>query len=392
MKQVWILCHYAKEPQDSGGARHYSLAKYLLENDWEATIIASSMAKRSVQCHFGKNWNRRVDDISGIRFVRIMSPAYEGNGVGRILNWVIYSIRVLIPGYTAELPHPDAIIGSSVHPLAAVSAAILARRFRVPFIFEVRDLWPQTLIDMGRLKPRGIITMMLKRLEKKLYQVAKRIIVLLPRAADYISPLGIPENKIVWISNGADIDSFKTTEIVKPSAVFILMYLGAHGNANCLETLLQAMHILKKRDLRMPIQLRMIGDGTLKSELIEMARLLELDNISFEDAVPRELIPTIAAEADSFVITVKDLPGLYKYGISMNKIFDYMAAGRPTVIAVNAANNPISEANAGFTVAPEEPVALANGIEDLINLTDEERRAMGLRGRQHVEKTVVGFF
>lgn len=298
---------------------------------------------------------------------------------------IAFTARAIQKRHVMDLPRPDAIIGSSVHPLAAWAGAKWADRLGVPFIFEVRDLWPQTLVDMGRLSSGGIMARSLYRLEKILYKRADRIVVLLPRASEYIERLGIQSDKVVCIPNGVDLADFPEIPLPKERNIFELMYFGAHGNANNLANLLNAMMILRRRGASKTLRLRLIGDGPLKVELQAQARKNNFDNVFFEPPVSKERIPSLAAEADGFVLTWCNLPGIYRFGISPNKLFDYMAAGRPIVIALDAANNPVEEAGAGITVHPEDPESLADAIEKITRSTYQERVEYGKNARRYVE-------
>jgi len=166
--------------------------------------------------------------------------------------------------------------------------------------------------------------------------------------------------------------------------VFTLMYFGAHGPANGLDNLIKAMRIAEEKSQGRRILLRLIGDGPSKSELRELAA--DSAAIRFESAVPKANIPNVAAEADAFVICVRDLPQLYRFGISMNKIFDYMAAQRPVIISANAPNNPIEESGSGLTVQAENPDALASAILEMAEYSTELRQEMGVRGRRYLEE------
>ena len=389
MKTVWTLNHYAAEPGGVGGTRHFHLAEGLAQHGWESIIIASSIELNSGRQRLHPGEANRLEVCKGVRFQWIRTPEYAGNGGGRMRNMLSYSMRVLLPSFTRGLPTPDAVIGSSVHPFAAVSGALLSRRFNVPFVFEVRDLWPQTLIDLGRLKPKSLIAKAMGWIERWLYRRADRIVVLLPRAADYIVPLGIDSGKIVWIPNGVDLSLFPATPPKQEGmqGEFTLMYFGAHGQANALETLVDAMALVRERAPERSIRLRLIGDGLAKAELISRASRLGLDEtiIVFEAPVPKHRIPALAAEADAFVLSVLDRPALYRYGISMNKLFDYLAAERPVIIASAAVNNPVEDAQCGLTVRPGDPDALAGAIITMAALPVAKRRAMGERGRRHVE-------
>lgn len=387
MKNVWILNHYAQEPSGAGGTRHFHLAEHLQAYGWHATIIAASVEHQSGHQRLEPNEKKRCDYFKGVPFLWVRTPEYQGNGGGRMRNMLAYTWAVLQRSTTAKLPRPDVVIGSSVHPFAAVAGALLARRYKVPFIFEVRDLWPQTLVDMGRLQEDSFMTWALRKLELWLYRRAARTVVLLPRAWEYITPLGIPKERVVWIPNGVDLSLFPRSTVADTAKDhFTLMYFGAHGQANGLDNVLHAMKHVQEQSNGRNIHLRMIGDGPLKPSLVEQASEMGLTNVSFEPPVAKSQIPALAAQADAFVIAVLNLPGLYRYGISMNKLFDYLAAEQPILIASNGANNPVEDAQAGLTVPPGQPQALAEAIVKIANTPLPERQRMGRAGRDYVEQ------
>lgn len=388
MKHVWILNHYAQEPGGTGGTRHFHLADHLQTQDWQATIIAASVDFNSGSQRLATHEALRYEKIANVPFLWLRTPEYKGNGGGRMLNMLAYTWQAILKRTTRALPRPDVVIGSSVHPFAAVAGVLLARRFKVPFVFEVRDLWPQTLVDMGRLREDALLTWILRKLETWLYRRATRIVVLLPRAWEYITPLGIAAERIVWIPNGVELSMFPRSDVpVRGSSEpFTLMYFGAHGQANGLDNVLQAMKLVQDRVNGQHIALRMIGDGPLKPALMKQAQQLGLTNVSHEPPVPKSQIPALAAEADAFVIPVPDLPKLYRYGISPNKLFDYLAAARPIIMASNAANNPVNDAQAGLSVGAGKPDELAEAILKMAALPIEERQRMGRAGRGYVEK------
>lgn len=388
MKNVWILNHYAQEPGGAGGTRHFHLAENLPVFGWQATVIAASVEHQTGEQRLAPSERQRLDHFNGVPFLWVRTPEYQGNGGGRMRNILAYTWALLRRGTTARLPRPDVVVGSSVHPFAAVAGVLLARRFNVPFVFEVRDLWPQTLVDMGRLQEGSFMTWALRKLELWLYRRAARIVVLLPLAWEYITPLGIPIERLVWIPNGVDLSMFPrgTASTTASEAQFTLMYFGAHGQANGLDNILRAMKCVGERAGGRHIHLRIIGDGPLKPSLIAQASEMGLTNVSFEPPVAKCQIPALASQADAFVIAVLDLPGLYRYGISMNKLFDYLAAERPILIASDAANNPVEDAHAGLTVPPGQPEALADAIVQIADMPLVERQRMGRAGREYVEQ------
>ena len=386
MKTVWILNHYAREPSCPGGTRHFGLARHLCRHGWHGVIIASSIGSEKEEQKLPRGVNRRLDNFDGVSFLWVRAPEYSGNGVLRLINMLVFSIRVLMPSITSDLLRPDVIVGSSVHPFAAVAGAILARRFKVPFIFEVRDLWPKTLVEFGRLSERGLLAAFLRQVESWLYRRADRILTLLPGAKRYIVPLGIEEEKIIWLPNGVELNDVPMPAQAERSTRFILMYFGAHGQANGLDVLIHAMDELRGQSEFSRLHLKLVGDGPMKSDLIELAAKLELDNVEFCDPVPKNHIPVLAAEADAFVLCVRDLPGLYQYGISPNKLFDYFAAARPIIFSSGAPFDLVVEARAGISVPPGDPHALALGLDKVIHMPLNERIAMGEAGRAFVEK------
>lgn len=383
-----MLNHYAQEPGGAGGTRHFHLAEHLKAFGWQATVISASVEFNTGRQRLNAGESSRLDSFSGVPFLWVRTPQYKGNGGGRMLNMLAYSFQVLRPSMTRTLPRPNVVIGSSVHPFAAAAGVLLAWRFKVPFVFEVRDLWPQTLVDMGRLREGALITRVLRKLELWLYRRAARIVVLLPRAWEYITPLGIPKERVVWIPNGVDLSLFPHTEPVAPGTVqrFTLMYFGAHGQANGLDNVLAAMKEVQAHPAGQHIHLRLIGDGPLKPTLVNQAKALGLKNVTFKSPVPKNQIPGLAAQADAFVIAVLDLPKLYRYGISMNKLFDYLAAMRPIIVASDAINNPVEDAAAGLTVPPANPKALAAAILQIADIPPDERLRMGMAGRNYVEQ------
>lgn len=384
MKNVWILNHYAQEPGGAGGTRHYQLAKNLPAHGWEASIVAASVEYQSGRQRLANSESARLDQYGGVPFLWLRTSGYEGNGAARMRNMLEYTWQVVKPGKLTALKKPDVIIGSSVHPFAAAAGAVLAWRYKVPFVFEVRDLWPETLIDMGRLERKSIIARSLRVLERWLYKRAKRIVVLLPKAHEYIVPMGIDPKKIVWIPNGIDLEDFPRPEERAVGDEFTMMYFGAHGSANGLDNVLRAQKIIEADPEMSHVKLRIIGNGPCKVDLLNLSNELGLKRVSFEDPVPKRQIPALAAQADAFVFNLINAP-VFKYGISSNKLFDFMAGQRPVLFCCDAGNNPIEDSGAGYTVEPGNPKALADAIIRVSRLSSAERIKMGCAGRHYVE-------
>jgi glycosyltransferase involved in cell wall biosynthesis len=300
---------------------------------------------------------------------------------------VSFSLSALLPGSLSGLPRPDVVIGSSVHPLAAWAGLRLARRFGAKFVFEVRDLWPLTLIEMGRLERRNLSAKFLLYLERHLVRNAAHVISPLPLASDYMRRYRQFGREVSWVPNAVDLDDYPDGASSGPQDGLNLYYLGAHGRANSLETLIDAVHLLNERGEVPGLRLNLFGNGNCRRDLERRAQLLRLDNVRFHDSVNRADLQRICGDAAAFVTCARALPGLYRYGLCMNKLFDYMAMGRPILMAADAPVNPVEEERCGIVVPPEDPAALAAAIRRFAALRPYIREQMGRNGRRAVERS-----
>ncbi|MGE4419945.1 MAG: glycosyltransferase family 4 protein [Sulfurimonas sp.] len=377
---IWIFNHHALTPDMSGGTRHYDFAKELTKRGHKVTIIASSFhySKYQEMKEYGDK-EYLQETIEGIDFIWIKTPAYFGNGIGRVINMLFYTFKVLKIMPRLNLSNPDIIIGSSVHLFAVWAAYKLSCRYKTPFIMEVRDLWPQTLIDMGISKWHPFI-LLLGRLERYLYKKADKIISNLPYSYDYIGQF-VEREKFIWISNGVDLSNIKYT-LKEQSEKFVISYAGAIGVANNLQTLLHAAKELKNKE---DIYFRIVGEGAEKEKLKTFVRENNLQNVSIENSVPKSEVSKILQNSNVLYFNLKDSP-VFNYGISSNKLFDYMASGRVVIFSTNAKNNPIKDANAGYSIAPDDVEQLEKTILEIYNLTDEERIKIGEKIRAYAEE------
>jgi glycosyltransferase involved in cell wall biosynthesis len=383
-RNVWFLNHYASPPDGSTGTRHFDIGRELTRRGYRITIFAASFNHWTKQDRLSPDEAWRIESYDGVRFVWLRTLSYEGNGVGRFLNMLSYTFHVLQFGTQFD-EVPEVIIGSCVHPFAVLAGYILSLIKRCRFFFEVRDLWPQTLIDMGLLPERSFITNNLRRMEAFLYRRAEIIITLLPMAHEYITSLGIPRSKIIWIPNGVNTSLYDQIQAYEGGRYpFKIFYIGAHGQANALDVVLKSALILQQQN-EQAVRFIFVGDGPKKQALIQYAHEVGLVNVEFRNPVPKQKVPDVMSEADAFVFNLENLP-VFRFGISPNKLFDYLAAGRPILFSASSANNPVAEAQAGLTVPPENAPALAQAVEKLISMLPEERVQMGLNGRAYVRR------
>ena len=391
-KTIWILNHYAATPGQLGGTRHYDIASELVKRGYNLSIFTSSYN------HFSKTEvvenQRKIKEevIDNINFVWVKTwPRYKGNGFSRLLNMFSYYIQMI--RVYREFDKPDIIIGSSVHLFACLAAYFISKRTGSRFICEIRDLWPQTLIDMGAISKNHPLAVFFRIIEKFIYKKSEKIIVLLPGAYDYIKRYNISESKLVYIPNGVDTAAFdkhmddsglvldkELEDDLKSS--FCCVYTGSIGIANCIDTIVKAAEIINRGAY--DIKLIFVGEGAEKNRLVDYCRVNNIDNIAFYPPVKKELVPRILSLSDITLIASKDIE-LYKYGMSFNKLFDYMCARKPVVFACRTSNDIIKEADAGLSIEPENPDLMAEAIIELYEMGEEKRKALGENGRRYIE-------
>lgn len=363
--RVLVLNHFALPRSGAGGTRHVELFERLVR--WDPLILAA---------------NRNMHDQSLVANDGILQtvpvPRFSGNGPSRVVNWATYSAMAMARGLTKR--RFDVVYGSSPHLGAALAGLIVARLHRARFVVEVRDLWPQILVDSGMMTERSRVFRSLKVLERFLYRQADAIVVLARGTIDAIAQEGIPMAKIHFLPNGADPDDFVVSDDrqeLRRRFGFegtIVVYAGAHGPANGLELALDAADELRQTDVRFVL----VGDGVLKAELISQAAERHLDNVVFLDPIPKNEIPKLFAAADIGLHCLADI-ALFHHGVSPNKLYDYMAAGLPVVT-----NTPgevaamVKEAGAGEAV---EPTGIAQGVRQIQALSASARAQLGDSGR-----------
>lgn len=384
-KVIWIINHYTTIPlKDGAGNRHFMLADGLQREGWNPILFLASTKHPSGEQHLAKRTARLVGEDRGINFVMLKTNGYK-SGWQRLFNMIGFSSGLLLPTNLRKVARPDVVMGCTVHLLAALSALVLARRFRVPFVFEVRDIWPETLVDLGKLSGTGIAARVMSALSKYLYKHADLVVSPLPGVREQLDELGFSDTPFCWVANGIEEAPPEPDELSDDPDTFTFMYLGSHGNANGIKGMLIAFdRAVSDSKGKKKLKLRLVGDGPLKSELEQFAQSLPSnESIQFEDRISRADVITRAREADSLLVNIENLP-VYRFGISLNKLFDYMAAGRPTVIATNAKNNPIMESKSGISVDAGDESALANAILVMSELPVEDRSIMGTNGASYV--------
>lgn len=379
--KLLIIHHYALPPGGQGGTRHFTFARHLVRLGHEVTVIASrhSYTGAGAVSYCAEDW------IDGVRFIW-SDAGGRGNGLsGRGLGMMrfacdAYSRAIALARSGQDF---DVVMGTSPQPFSALAAARVARKLKKPYVLEIRDLWPMSARDLlgwGELHPGWLV---LRRIEKYLYRSADHIVTLLPGSQDWISQSGGQLDRITVVPNGVDVSVVLAPEPAPDAQHFVCLYAGAHGVANGLDTVVHAAALLPRLPGGDRVRVRLIGDGPTKASLQELARALDATAIEFRDPVPKSQVTTELAAADAFILHLRRMPS-FMYGVSPNKLFDYLLAGRPVIYAVEASNDPVRESRAGISIPSEDPKALAEAMIVLASKSAADRQAMGERGYRYV--------
>lgn len=386
---ILLINHYAGSIRHGMEYRPYYLAREWVRLGHSVRIVASSRSHiRANEPSMGGR-DRLDERIDGIDYTWLATPPYRGNGVGRVRNIAAFVLRLLSEraALAAEI-EPDVVIASSTYPLDIWPAHRIARLARARLLYEVHDLWPLSPMELGGYSKWHPFIMLLQAAENFACRHSDAVVSILPKVRAHLEAHGMAPHKLHIVPNGTDpAEWIAALEELAPAlerkladlharARFVVGYAGTHGVANALGTLLAAAHLLRDQ----PVDFVLVGDGPDKPALQQQALRLGLENVHFCEPVPKRQVPSLLARIDLAYIGWQRQP-LYRFGIAPNKLIDYMMAARPILHAVEAGNDPVAEAGCGLTVAPEDPQAIAAGIEALRALPPQRLAELGQRGR-----------
>jgi glycosyltransferase involved in cell wall biosynthesis len=362
MHVLYFHQHFST-PEGSAGTRSYEMAQALIRNGHTVTMVCGSYAQGNtgLSVPFSKGKRRgRVDGIDIIEF-----NLNYGNDMGFTQRAGVFA-KFASGSVGIALREPADIVFATTTPLTAGIPGIFARWLRrKPFVFEVRDLWPELPKAMGVIK-NPILLLFMSILECASYRSANRLIGLSPGIVKGIASRGVDKQRITMIPNGCDLDLFSNqTGAWRPEGVsddqLLAVFTGTHGNANGLDAVLNAANVLRDRG-RDDIRIALVGQGREKPELQKRVRAEDLNNVLFLDPVPKMRLAGLMAGADIGLQILRNVPAFY-YGTSPNKFFDYISAGLPVLN-----NYPgwlaemITGKNCGTAVPPDDSHAFADAL------------------------------
>jgi len=380
---LWIVHHYANTPDQPGDARHFSYAREMQRRGHTVRIIACSFQHQNHEYLPNGprgNWRHEVHD--GVPFTWINASSYKGESVQRILNMFQFSFRALNPEWATGLERPDIVMGSSPHPFAALAAERLAARHNAPFLLEIRDPWPFVLTQVGKHSRFHPFVVLVDRVMRYLYRRADAIIMFSRNSAPLLSSLGAAPGKISWIPHGVDFTMSPEPTPVQPGKTFTVSYIGAHNQWNSLDAILDAAKILQlSGDRRIIIQF--VGGGNAKPALMRRAAAEDIRNVRFLDALPKKEVSPILHQSDCFILN-NHKDEVSKHWMSFNKLYEYLAAGRPVVFGSYTENDPVRESGGGISVPADDAPALAQAMRHLAGCSQSELAHYAAAGRRHI--------
>lgn len=390
---ILYINHYAGSIYHGMEYRPYYLAREWVKLGHNVTIVASDKSHlRQKNPIITKDKEYLFENIDGINYIWCKTSEYQENGVKRVIN-IFSFLKQVYKLKLAKKIKPDLVIASSTYPFDTLLAKRIAKQAKAKFVYEVHDLWPLTPIEVGGMNPRHPFIMAMQFAENYGYNHADKVVSLLPCAKNYMLEHGMIEDKFVYSPNGVVLDEWisATEKIpgehenfinkVKKEGKFIIGYAGGMGESNALNYLLEAAKLVQNHN----IQFILVGKGANKESLSKQVVSEKIKNIKFLPAISKLQIPDFLSRCDALYIGWHNLP-IYRFGISPNKLFDYMLAAKPIIHSVSAGNNLVAKASCGISVPAEDLSAIAKACDKMAELDIFEREELGQRGYEYVIK------
>lgn len=390
MANIWYIHPYAGGPGIGRYDRPYHLACYWRKKNHKPVIICPNYHHLLDQEKLPGT--TKIDDAT---YEFIASKMYKGNGFGRMKHMLFFGYKLLREYTLLVKLHgvPDVIISSSPHPYTVLAAYILAQRSKARFIFEVRDLWPLSLTELAGLKKYHPLICFTAFFERLAYRKADNVVSLLPNTLDYMVSRGLKPKKWSYIPNGVKKDISLDHELSSSCVHLakekienghkVVVYAGALGVPNNIEVLLCAVELFKNQG-GSGFHFILIGRGERRKYIEEQVVFRGLSNeITLFEQVPKTIIHQLLSVASFGFISLKP-KNIFEYGVSPNKLFDYMLARLPVLYAINSGNSPVSESGCGFSCNADDPQSITDALVAASKMSAEQLKEMGFAGYHFV--------
>lgn len=391
-KNIWIINHYALEMYLQKGGRHYYIARELKKMGYNPIVICASTRHNSNEkIDIKGKFDIKIDD-NGIKYIIIKTSFYKTNGIKRIINMFDF-YNNLMKSYkkiSKLCEKPNIIYASSVHPLALIAGEKIAKKNNIKCLCEIRDLWPESLIAYGYIKRNSLIAKFLYKMEKRIYVKADKIIMTWPGGKQYIIDKKwekqVNLDKIIYISNGVSIENFDKNVInnkyedkdLSNNNLTKVVYTGSIRKVNDISMLMETAKLLSLQDNK--IKILIWGNGDEYNKINKTIKDEDIKCITMKGSVQKKYIPSILCQSDILILHNKETI-LNIYGQSQNKMFEYLAAGKPIIMTYSVLNSIIEKNNCGLELKEQNAKEIANAIICMTKKNETLLKEMGKNSR-----------
>ncbi len=419
-KTIWIIDHYSSEPKYGGISRQYDFGRELGKRGYNVVIIASGFSHFTHEFITAPGKKIRVSKLGDhVQYVYLKTVGYQSNGgLGRAMNMLSFMTQVLKYEKTIAQKYgkPDVVTGCSVHPLAWPAAWRVSHKYKVPFVAEVRDFWPRIWVVSGDKKPYDPMVIFFNLVQNWTFRHADRIIHSMYHGDKYIcDELGVDRSKVYLIGQPMDCERFdrnKTRTDLLPDEVrkfigvddsavpdshnalekkresrpFICSFAGYYMTYEGVYVMLEALKILKSKGYN-DIRMVFVGSGKEKKGMEKYVRDNNLSTALVYDRIPKEAVPALISHSDICMahLEVEGYKEVYKYGVSKNKVNEYLYSGSCTLYGFLHNDDEVAISGGGLMFEPYSPGDLADKIESVYRMDGETRKKFGRCGREYIK-------
>ncbi len=401
--KIWLMNHYATNQFTAGAGRHYWFARELKRRGYDTTVFcATTFLDNKNEIDTGKSVLAVKRTAEGVPFVFVKTTVSCGNGIDRIINMGLF-YKNLFPAakaYANRHGRPDLILASSVHPLTMAAGIQIAKRMKIPCICEVRDLWPEAIFQFGKAKEKSVLGAALTRGEHWIYRNADALIFTKEGDTDYLKEKrwttkqggDIDLAKCHYINNGVDIADYDKRIKENPledenlnCGKFNVTYAGTIRPVNNVGNLLDTAKLLQRKGDYGDVQFLIYGDGAELQKLRERVNDEKIDNVKLNGFVERKYIPYILSKSSVNILNYSQGQYNWTRGNSSNKLFEYMASGKPVISTVHMGYSIIEKYNCGVELVEDTPEALAEQIMRFHDMDRAAYESIGLNAKEGVK-------
>lgn len=385
---IVYISKYANVLKYGGDSRQYSFSKEFTLLGHNVTLVIGNSSHLCDNLPQFKG-DLLVENINNVQVIWVNLPKYKNaTSVKRFITWIIFELKIIKNIKKICINKPDAVISSSLSLLSIISGLYIKHKYNCKFVLEIRDIWPQTLIDLKNVSKYNPIVQILSIIEKIGYKYSDLIVGTMPGINEHVTRILRKEHKCICIPQGINIDFYKNKqkefnseliECFSDKNVFTVTYAGTLGISYALDSIIKCAEIIYDKNPN--IHFVFLGNGIMKNELVEKSK--KLKNVTFIDSIPKNQVCSFLKNSSILIHSFK-MKKVFEFGISPNKFIDYMYSGRPIIVMFSGKQSLINEANCGSYIPSEDYLALTESLLYYSSLDKCELDTIGQRGKDFV--------